>query len=278
METDLDLSSSDYEWLLTVFYIAYIVFQPLGIMYTVIPPHMWGAFCVLGWGITGTLQSATYSWAALMAARFFLGLFEAAFATGVTFYLCFFYRRNEVGFRAGLYIGAAALATCFAGVLAYGITSGDPQGIASWRLLFLVEGLPGIVAAVVVFFFLPDCAEKCRFLNAEEKAIARSRSLRQVGREVGGRSTGIKWTEIREALCDPKVSHPTDYISILLICTVLDHVSNVLFMQCFLRISPCLPAYYPPSDGLHPCECSRAVGTAIFSRIPHGHYYMLACR
>lgn len=72
MQTALNLSSSTYQWLLTIFYISYIVFQPLGLMYQVVPPHIWGAFCVLGWGITGTLQAATYSWAAMMVARFFL--------------------------------------------------------------------------------------------------------------------------------------------------------------------------------------------------------------
>lgn len=79
-----------------------------------------------------------------------------------------------------------------------------PQGIASWRLLFLVEGLPGVVMAVVVWFFLPDCAEKARFLNEEQRAIARARSVRQVGNFENTRVTGIKWHQIWETLCDAK--------------------------------------------------------------------------
>lgn len=73
------------------------------------------------------------------------------------------------------------LISCFAGALAFGITSGHAQ-IASWRLLFLVEGLPTIALAPIVYFFLPDSPDKARFLNADEKAVARRRAVRQNGR------------------------------------------------------------------------------------------------
>jgi hypothetical protein len=82
MSDALHLSSPSYEWLLTIFYISYIVFEPLGIMYKVVPPHIWAAFCVMGWGVCGTLQSATFNWSGMMATRFFLGAFEACFAPG----------------------------------------------------------------------------------------------------------------------------------------------------------------------------------------------------
>jgi len=79
-----------------------------------------------------------------MAARFFLGLFEAGYGPGIPYLLSFFYLRHEIGLRIGISLSAAPLAACFAGALAYGITSGHPS-IANWRVLFLVEGLPCIV-------------------------------------------------------------------------------------------------------------------------------------
>jgi hypothetical protein len=82
MKIDLDLSSDSYAWLLTIFYISYIVFEPLSLMWKVVPPHMWGAFCVLGWGLAATLQTTAFNWSGMMAARFFLGAFEASFAPG----------------------------------------------------------------------------------------------------------------------------------------------------------------------------------------------------
>src|ERR1700712_729656 len=141
---------------------------------------MWAAFVVTGWGIVATCQAATKSWSGMMAARFFLGLFEAGFGPGIPYLLSFFYLRHEVGLRIGVFLSAAPLATCFAGALAYGITSGNPPTIANWRLLFLVEGLPCIVMGAVSWFFLPDTPDKARFLNEEDKVVAKARGVRQV--------------------------------------------------------------------------------------------------
>ncbi|TVY86254.1 putative transporter, partial [Lachnellula willkommii] len=181
LDSDLHLSSSQYQWLLTIFYISYILFEWFALMWKLVPPHIWATFCVLGWGITATLQSATYSFSGLMAARFFLGLFEAGYGPGIPYLLSFFYLRHEVGFRSGIFLSAAPLATCFAGALAYGITSDETPRIANWRLLFLVEGLPCIVAGVATFFLMPDSPEKASFLTEEEKEVTRARALRQVG-------------------------------------------------------------------------------------------------
>jgi MFS family permease len=113
MQHDLNLSSSSYEWLLTIFYISYVTFEWCAIIWKIIPPHIWAAFCVIGWGICATLQAATFSWKGMMAARFFLGAFEAAFGPGIPYLLSFFYLRHELGLRIGIFVGSSALATCF---------------------------------------------------------------------------------------------------------------------------------------------------------------------
>ncbi len=100
-----------------------------------------------------------------------------------------------------MFLSAAPLANTFAGALAYGITSGNP-GMAKWRVLFLVEGLPTIVMAAVAWFFLPDSPEKARFLNEEEKEVARARGVAQAG--AATRIGGINWNEMLEGLLDLK--------------------------------------------------------------------------
>ena len=136
-----------------------------------------------------------------MALRFFLGAFEAAYAPGVIFLFSFFYLRHEVGFRCGIFASAAPLASTFAGALAYGITNGHSK-LANWRLLFLVEGLPTILMAPIAYFFVPDSPDKARFLNSEEKAIARARAVRQTGtsERVGSVDVG----QLLQTLLDPK--------------------------------------------------------------------------
>lgn len=129
------------------------------------------------------------------------GLFEAGYGPGIPYLLSFFYLRHELGFRIGIFLSAAPLATTFAGALAYGITSGHSH-LANWRLLFLVEGLPTIVMAAVAYRFLPVSPEKARFLTEEEALIAKARGVRQVGDTV--RLGGIVWKDVVATLLDAK--------------------------------------------------------------------------
>lgn len=200
MSKDLNLYGDRYQWLLNIFYIPYIIFEFQTVLYKVFPPHYMAAWVVFSWGVVATCQAAAQSWAGEMVLRFLLGASEAGII-GMVYILSFFYLRHELGFRCGLFVSAAPLATCFAGALAYGITSGQP-GIAPWRLLFLVEGLPSVLMAPVVFFFLPDSPEKARFLTTDEKRVALGRVIKQNGRQE--RIGGVVWKDVIGALTDLK--------------------------------------------------------------------------
>lgn len=154
-------------------------------------------------GLISACQAATKSWAGEMVLRFLLGVFEAGFGTGITYLLSFFYLRHEVGLRQGTFAAAAPLASCFAGALAYGITSGSNEAIAPWRVLFLVEGLPTIAMAPIVYFFLPDSPVKARFLEEDERRVALARAVRQVGSKTQ-RMGSISFKNILSALADFK--------------------------------------------------------------------------
>jgi hypothetical protein len=197
-------TDAQYQWLLTLFYIPYILFEWMALMWKVVPPHLWAFVTVLTWGVAASLQATAFNWQGMMACRFFMAMAEAGYGPGLPYLLSFFYMRSEIGFRCGIFLSAAPFATCFAGALAYGITSGH-SALTNWKLLFLVEGLPSIVMAFVAFWFLPDSPEKARFLNeGEEKEVARARAIRQVGQEGGARVGGISFKEVGAALLDIK--------------------------------------------------------------------------
>jgi len=63
------------------------------------------------------------------------------FGPGVPLYLSFFYPREKVGFRQGVFVSGAALANAYGSALAYGITQ-IKGTLAPWKILFLIEGLP----------------------------------------------------------------------------------------------------------------------------------------
>jgi len=176
LDSDLQLSSSQYEWLLTVFYITYIGFQWMTLLYRVIPAHVYIAVCVTSWGLIASLQSVAGSFTSMLILRGLLGIGEAAFSPGVPFYLSFFFKREELALRTGLFISAAPLATSFASSLAWLITkAGERVPISAWRLLFLIEGFPSIVIAVFAFHYLPDGPGAAKFLTRRQKKVARLR-------------------------------------------------------------------------------------------------------
>lgn len=86
----------------------------------------------------------------------------------------------------------------FVGVLAYGITSGH-TALPPWRLLFLVEGAPTLLLAVVLFIYLPDSPDTAKFLTPEEKEVARSRAILQSGKEGKARLGSIDKREVLAA-------------------------------------------------------------------------------
>ncbi|ETI21390.1 hypothetical protein G647_07737 [Cladophialophora carrionii CBS 160.54] len=173
LEKDLSLSSSQYDWLLTAFYITYIGFEWMILLYRILPAHIYISLCVLSWGLVASLQSLTTSFGQLLILRGFLGITEAAFGPGVPFYMTFFYKRSELAYRVGLQISAAPLATSFASSLAWVIVKLSQNGpVAPWRALFLVEGFPSIFTAVAAWYWIPDAPAKARYLSARERKVA----------------------------------------------------------------------------------------------------------
>ncbi|KAF8539367.1 major facilitator superfamily domain-containing protein [Trichophaea hybrida] len=208
MNEDLELRGDRYEWLLTAFYITYIFFQWMTLCWKVFPAHKYVALVVVGWGGVASLQALSINWASLVVLRAALGIFEAAFGSGVPFYLSLFYRREELALRTGLFISAAPLATACAGFLAYAITS-IPSAIAPWRLLFLLEGFPSLIAGFCAYYFIPDSPADAGFLNRDQKKIARRRLLivrddeEDTGTVTGyEEGRGLRWNEVWKAFVD----------------------------------------------------------------------------
>lgn len=172
-------SSSDYyyEWALTAFYLAYIAFEWLSLLWTVIPAHIYVSAIVLSWGVVASLQSVAGSYPWLIRLRFLLGIGEAGF-TGIPIYLSFFFRRDELALRTAVFISAAPLAMTFASSLAWVITKlGENGPVAPWRLLFLLEGFPAVLVATMAWRIIPDSPEKAWYLTEREKQVARQRLL-----------------------------------------------------------------------------------------------------
>lgn len=137
-----------------------------------------------------------------MTCRVFLGIAEAAYGPGVPLYLTYFYPREKVGFRHGVFIAGAAMANAYGGALAYGITQ-ITGTIAPWQILFLIEGLPTCAFAFFAWYFLPDGIRQATFLSDREKQVALHFVARNQRIDVG-EEQGLRFKEVFEAFKDPK--------------------------------------------------------------------------
>jgi MFS family permease len=60
-------------------------------------------------------QATAFNFGGLLAARFFLGVFEAGFGPAIVLYFTFFYTKDEMGLRMAIWFGFAAVAGAFGG-------------------------------------------------------------------------------------------------------------------------------------------------------------------
>jgi len=231
LDVDLELDSARYEWVITAFYIAYIFFEWMSLLWKIIPAHIYVTFIVLSWGLVASLQSVATSFAGLLVLRTLLGIGEAGF-TGIPFYLSFFFKREELALRTGFFISAAPLATSFASTLAWAIIKIGGNGpIAPWRLLFLLEGFPSILVAVICWNAIPDSPGTAKYLTKREKRVARLRLRKQKDPNERTGKGGLKIREMLETITDPK-----SYLTALMFfCTNMAFSSMPVFLPTIIH-------------------------------------------
>ncbi|KAK9493238.1 major facilitator superfamily domain-containing protein [Lipomyces doorenjongii] len=172
IDIDLGFTGNQYNLLLSVFYIPYVLFAlPLTLLgkrygvTRVLPALMFG------FGLMSVISSACQNWGSLMAVRWFLGMFESAFFPLVIYYLTTFYRRGELAGRLAVFYAASNVASAFSGLLAFGVFQINSR-LEGWRWLFIIEGICTVLAAIGAAFFLPRDVSSARFLTAEERSLA----------------------------------------------------------------------------------------------------------
>jgi sugar phosphate permease len=181
-EKDLGLTGYDYNKVLSVFYVSYIIFEiPANMLCKWIGPGWFLPATSLGFGICSICTGFVYDIQSASGVRFLLGMFEAGMLPGIAYYMSRWYRRSELSFRLSLYLVMAPLAGAFGGLLASAILKLDHVGgLHTWRMIFAVEGIITCGISMIAFLTLTDRPSTAKWLTQEEKdlAIARVKSER----------------------------------------------------------------------------------------------------
>ncbi|KAJ9145085.1 High-affinity nicotinic acid transporter [Pleurostoma richardsiae] len=166
-----NLSSSQWAWALSIFYYPYMFAEPLATLALKrFSPSVWMSRIMVTWGIISMCQGATQNYAGILACRFFLGLAEAGFYPGVLYHLSFWYPTERLSLRIAFFYACGMFSGTISGLLAYAISfMNGTQGLAGWRWLFILEGMPAILCGIVTFFFLPNYPEGAKFLSEPER-------------------------------------------------------------------------------------------------------------
>lgn len=119
--------------------------------------------------------------------------------------MTFWYKREECALRVAVFFASATLAGAFGGAIAYGVGHMNmTAGLEGWRWLFILEGLPSVLSAGLVFFIMPDYPSTARWLTPAEIDVA-ARRLSGPNPETRAEAARIRWPEIRETLTTPRL-------------------------------------------------------------------------
>ncbi|KAL1920358.1 uncharacterized protein VTP21DRAFT_735 [Calcarisporiella thermophila] len=181
LDEDLGMSSIQYQTCLSIFYVGYVLGEiPSNIVMRRWKPSVWLAIIMIAWGTIGACMAAVQNFAGLATTRILLGFAEAGFFPGVIYYLSLFYPRKEMARRVGLFWSFGSMAGAFGGLLAGAITQ-IQHTLRPWQWLFVLEGVPTILAAFWCLFYLPDSPESAKFLSVEEREYAVRRMREDAG-------------------------------------------------------------------------------------------------
>ena len=180
LETDLNLTKSNYQWLGSIFYIGYLGFEyPTSRLLQRLPLAKYSAFNIILWGLTLSCTAATSNFAGIASVRLLLGMFEAAVTPGFVLFTSQWYTKKEQGLRTGIWCSFNGFANVLGGLVAYGVAQG-PFGrsvaLAGWKIVFLVWGLITMVMGIIFLLVMPDSPLKTRFLRGSEGRLVIERT------------------------------------------------------------------------------------------------------
>ncbi|OJD19816.1 hypothetical protein ACJ73_08613 [Blastomyces percursus] len=173
LSKDLNFKEGQYNLLLSIFFVPYVIFAPpVAMLGKRFNPARVLPILMFTFGLMTLLSATAHNFSGMFALRWFLGMAESGFFPLVIYYLTTFYRRGELARRLALFYAASNIANAFSGLLSFAVFRIKNTSLEGWRYLFLIEGAASVIFAVFAYWYLPLSAAKAKFLNEQEKALA----------------------------------------------------------------------------------------------------------
>lgn len=171
MNSALSINSTQYGLLLGIFFWGYFVFEiPSNILLHKIGARIWIARILVTWGVVAMLTGLVTSVSQLYVARFLLGVAEAGFFPGILLYLTYWFPQRDQARMIALFATALPTSNIIGAPLSgFILDHAHWAGVASWRWLLILEGLPALACGLLTWFALPSRPAEAAFLTQTEK-------------------------------------------------------------------------------------------------------------
>ena len=181
-----------------IFFIGYFLLEiPGTILVEKWSARRWMARIMVSWGLvaiaTGFIHSATqFYWI-----RFLLGVAEAGFFPGMIVYLSHWVRYEDRARAMAIFMAAQPVSNILASPISGLLLGVHWLGLAGWRWLFILEGIPALLLGIVTLFYLTDWPHQARWLSEDESQwIASELQQERLARQAAHSPT--PWQSLRD--------------------------------------------------------------------------------
>jgi ACS family tartrate transporter-like MFS transporter len=171
MNPDLGISDAAYGLGAGVFFLTYTLLEvPSNRILARVGARWWIARIMVSWGIVTILMAFVVDEWTFYLGRLLLGACEAGFYPGVIYFLTRWFPRAARGRAFSLFQIGGPIALMIGSPLAGSLLELDGNlGLAGWQWVFIVTGVPAIVAGLIVFVYLVDSPKSAKWLSAEQQ-------------------------------------------------------------------------------------------------------------
>lgn len=177
MLDDLKWSEAIYGLGAGIFFLGYFFFEvPSNLLLQKIGAKKTIMRITIGWGLTSIAMMFVKTSGMFYFLRFLLGAFEAGFYPGIILYLTFWFPNDRRAKAFGMFMSASAFAGVIGGPLAGAIMThlNGVNGWAGWQWVFLIEGIPSVMAGIATYFYLTDRPEQAHWLTERERKLVQA--------------------------------------------------------------------------------------------------------
>jgi len=170
MSSDLGMNDRTLGLAAGMFFLGYIALQIPGAILV----ERWSArraiaLVMIAWGCATALTGLIHTASQLYWARLVLGSAEAGFFPGVIVYLSHWFSRADRAKASAYFMAAIPFSQAIASPLAGWIVGHSFAGVAGWRWLFILEGLPAASLGALGWFYLTDRPRDARWLSPPQR-------------------------------------------------------------------------------------------------------------